>query len=246
MSTRHLSPQSVAATRCNHRSPYAAHAAAAIDASPGLVEKVLSEARARASSRGASQVEMRDIAESARQRQLDVPTATGASPAASLPVHMEELMAALARISAAATLQWGEGRRRPRVLVVGETSGVIAGMFRRAGADVATCDLSPTETPDIPHYCGDAAYIQDLGWDLVVAHPPCTYLSNAGAMWLPREMERRDHLITNAAVFRRMQAARAPLTPCRSVSELGRRPLFIRSFSFQKEKLRKFCDSPRL
>ena len=34
-------------------------------------------------------------------------------------------------------------------------------------------------------------------------------------------------------------------TPCRSVSELGRRPLFIRSFSFQKEKLRKFCDSPR-
>jgi hypothetical protein len=40
-----------------------------------------------------------------------------------------------------------------------------------AGADVATCDLEPTETPNIPHFQGDASHIQDLGWDLVKTTP---------------------------------------------------------------------------
>ena len=43
----------------------------------------------------------------------------------------------------------GGGMPPPRVLIVGETRGVVARMFRDAGADVATCDVDPTETPDI-------------------------------------------------------------------------------------------------
>ena len=83
-------------------------------------------------------------------------------------------------------------------------------MFQAAGADVATCDYKPTETPHIPHYMGDAAHVQDLGWDLVIAHPPCTYLSHAGISWLYKDPERWAQLIDNAAVFRRMHAAKAP------------------------------------
>jgi hypothetical protein len=60
----------------------------------------------------------------------------------------------------------------PRVLVVGETSGTVASSFLMAGADVATCDLEPTETPNIPHFQGDASHIQDLGWDLVKKTTP--------------------------------------------------------------------------
>ena len=86
----------------------------------------------------------------------------------------------------------------------------MARVFRDAGADVATCDVQPSEDSSIPHYLGDAAAIQDLGWDLVIAHPPCTYLSNAGVMWLSREKGREQRVEEAAILFRRLQAARAP------------------------------------
>jgi hypothetical protein len=46
-----------------------------------------------------------------------------------------------------------------------------------------SCDLLPTEAPG-PHYQGSVLDIINDGWDLMIAHPPCTYLSNAGARWL--------------------------------------------------------------
>jgi hypothetical protein len=46
-----------------------------------------------------------------------------------------------------------------------------------------SCDLLPTDSPG-PHYQGDVFDIINDGWDLMIAHPPCTYLSNAGARWL--------------------------------------------------------------
>eukprot|EP00962_Isochrysis_galbana_P026911 scaffold8412_cov142-Isochrysis_galbana.AAC.1 len=57
-------------------------------------------------------------------------------------------------------------------------------MFRLAGAQVATCDLLPSEIDYVPHFQGDCKHIQDQGWDLVIGHPPCTYLSAVGAGWL--------------------------------------------------------------
>ena len=74
-----------------------------------------------------------------------------------------------------------------------------------------TCDFHPTEAPEIPHYLGDFSDIADLGWDLVIAHPPCTYLSNAGVVWLHRDPTRAEHLLTNADTFRRMYNTRALL-----------------------------------
>ena len=66
-----------------------------------------------------------------------------------------------------------------RVLVACEYSGTVRDAFIRAGHDATSCDLLPSESDAGPHYQGDVFDIIDKGWDLMVAHPPCTYLTNA-------------------------------------------------------------------
>jgi len=70
-----------------------------------------------------------------------------------------------------------------RILVACEYSGVVRNSFAAMGHYAMSCDLLPTEQPG-PHYQGDVRDIIGDGWDLMVAHPPCTYLSNAGAKHL--------------------------------------------------------------
>lgn len=70
-----------------------------------------------------------------------------------------------------------------RVLVACEYSGTVRDAFIHAGHDAMSCDLLPTDVPG-PHYHGSVIEIINDGWDLMIAHPPCTYLSNAGARWL--------------------------------------------------------------
>jgi len=69
-----------------------------------------------------------------------------------------------------------------RVLVACEYSGTVRGAFIRAGHDALSCDLLPTESPG-PHYQGDVRDILADGWDLMIAHPPCTHLAVSGARW---------------------------------------------------------------
>lgn len=64
-----------------------------------------------------------------------------------------------------------------------------------------SCDLLPTESPG-PHYQGDVRDVLGAGWDLMVAHPPCTYLSRAGARWWKRPG--RQELAEEAAAFVRL------------------------------------------
>jgi len=70
-----------------------------------------------------------------------------------------------------------------RVLVACEYSGTVRDAFSARGHDATSCDLLPTET-DGKHYQGDVFDIIRDGWDLMIAHPPCTYLSRAGARWM--------------------------------------------------------------
>jgi hypothetical protein len=70
-----------------------------------------------------------------------------------------------------------------RVLVACEFSGTVRDAFIAEGHDAISCDLLPTESPG-PHYQGDVFDIIDDGFDLMIAHPPCTYLSNSGAKHL--------------------------------------------------------------
>lgn len=70
-----------------------------------------------------------------------------------------------------------------RVLVACEFSGIVRQAFARRGHDAWSCDLLPTEIPG-NHIQGDVLEILNDGWDLMIAHPPCTYLSYAGiAYW---------------------------------------------------------------
>jgi len=70
-----------------------------------------------------------------------------------------------------------------KVLVACEFSGVVRDAFLKRGYDAVSCDLLPTESPG-PHYQGDVRDILNDDWGLMIAHPPCTYLSKAGARWL--------------------------------------------------------------
>ena len=69
------------------------------------------------------------------------------------------------------------------VLVACEYSGTVRDAFIKRGHNAVSCDLLPSET-DGPHIKGDVLNVVDGKWDLMIAHPPCTYLSNAGARHL--------------------------------------------------------------
>ena len=76
-----------------------------------------------------------------------------------------------------------------RVLVACEFSGAVRDAFISMGHDAMSCDLLPSDAPG-PHYCGDVRDLIDNGWDLMIAHPPCTYLAVSGLHWNKRRPER--------------------------------------------------------
>ena len=76
-----------------------------------------------------------------------------------------------------------------RVLVACEFSGAVRNAFLARGHDAVSCDLLPSETPG-PHHQGDVLEILDDGWDMMIAHPPCTYLCNSGLHWNNKRPER--------------------------------------------------------
>ena len=67
-----------------------------------------------------------------------------------------------------------------RVLVACEYSGKVRDAFLALGHDAMSCDLLPTDSPG-PHYQGDVFDVINDGWDLMIAHPPCTHLAVSGA-----------------------------------------------------------------
>jgi hypothetical protein len=73
--------------------------------------------------------------------------------------------------------------RRVKVLIACESSGIVRDAFIARGHDVMSCDLKPTERHG-PHYEGDVRDIIGEPWDLMIAHPVCKFLTNAGVRWL--------------------------------------------------------------
>jgi hypothetical protein len=103
-----------------------------------------------------------------------------------------------------------------RVLVACEFSGRVRDAFIARGHDAVSCDLLPSEQPG-PHIQGDAieaAYTRE--WDLMVAHPPCTYLANSGVRWLYGgkgtviDDDRWARMVEGAAFFRALLYAPVP------------------------------------
>ena len=86
-----------------------------------------------------------------------------------------------------------------KVLVACEYSGRVRDAFIRAGHDAMSCDLLPTDVPG-PHHCGDVREILTHGWDLMVGHPPCTFLCSSGLHWNKR-VSGRDAQTDEAVEF---------------------------------------------
>jgi hypothetical protein len=90
-----------------------------------------------------------------------------------------------------------------RVLVACEYSGRVRDAFIAKGHDAMSCDLLPTDVVG-PHHQGDVFDLDLTQFDLMVAHPPCTYLTNAGVTWLHRDPSRWAKLDDGAAFFKRL------------------------------------------
>jgi len=81
-----------------------------------------------------------------------------------------------------------------KVLIACEFSGVVRDAFLKRGHNAWSCDLLPTEKTG-PHFHMDILEVLEYGWDLMIAHPPCTHLAVSGARWFKgKEKEQAESL----------------------------------------------------
>jgi hypothetical protein len=110
-----------------------------------------------------------------------------------------------------------DARQKTRVFIVNvligcEFSGIVRDAFTARGHYAVSCDLLPTESPS-PHHEGDVLeYIASHPgfFDLMIAHPPCTYLCNSGVRWLHTEPGRWEKMRQAAKFFRDLLNADIP------------------------------------
>jgi hypothetical protein len=79
-----------------------------------------------------------------------------------------------------------------KVLIACEYSGTVREAFRRRGHYALSCDLLPADDNSPHHYRGDVRDVLYDGWDLMIAHPPCTYLAVSGLHWNKRIQGRAE------------------------------------------------------
>ena len=111
-----------------------------------------------------------------------------------------------------------------RVLVACEYSGAVRDAFRARGHDAMSCDLLPTDVPG-PHYQGDVRDVLDDGWDLMVAHPPCTHLAVSGARWFKDKQAEQAEALAFVRLLLAAPVARIALeNPVSIISSRVRKP----------------------
>jgi hypothetical protein len=132
-----------------------------------------------------------------------------------------------------------------KVLIACEYSGRVRDAFLAAGHDAMSCDLLPTDAPG-PHYQGDVFDIILDGWDLMIAHPPCTYLSVSGMHWTTRGL--RDPQLTEDALDFVKALMAAPIeriaveNPISVISSRIRKPdQIIQPWMFGHDASKKTC-----
>ena len=134
-----------------------------------------------------------------------------------------------------------------RVLVACEYSGVVRDAFLAAGHYAMSCDLLPCESgASGDHYQGDVRDVLDHGWDLMIAHPPCTYLSVSGMHWTRRGL--RDPQLTEDALEFVRLLMNAPIqriaveNPVSVISSRIRKPdQIIQPWQFGHDASKKTC-----
>lgn len=135
-----------------------------------------------------------------------------------------------------------------RVLVACEYSGRVRDAFLDAGHYALSCDLLPTDStyPRGEHYQGNVLNLLDEGWDLMIAHPPCTYLSVSGMHWTTRGL--RDPQLTEDALNFVRKLLNAPIerialeNPVSVISSRIRKPdQIINPYEFGHDASKKTC-----
>lgn len=132
-----------------------------------------------------------------------------------------------------------------KVLVACEYSGRVRDAFIARGHTAMSCDLLPTDAAG-PHYQGDVFDIINDGWDLMIAHPPCTYLSVSGMHWTTRGL--RDPQLTEDALAFVQRLMDAPIeriaveNPISIISSRIRKPdQIIQPWWFGHDASKKTC-----
>jgi hypothetical protein len=101
---------------------------------------------------------------------------------------------------------WG---KQMKVLIACEFSGTVREAFAKLGHDAWSCDLEETDIPG-QHYHGNIFDIINDDWDLMIAHPPCTYLTNSGVCHLHTDKSRWQKLDDGARFFKSLLDATIP------------------------------------
>lgn len=132
-----------------------------------------------------------------------------------------------------------------RVLVACEYSGRVRDAFNAMGHDAMSCDLLPTDASGW-HHQGDVRDVLYEGWDLMVCHPPCTYLSVSGMHWTARGL-RDPQLTEDALAFVRLLMG-APIArialenPVSVISSRIRKPdQIVTPYQFGHDASKKTC-----
>ena len=138
-----------------------------------------------------------------------------------------------------------------KVLVACEFSQVVTRAFRERGHEAYSCDILPTEGNPEWHIQDDVLKHLDDGWDLMIAHPPCTYLTVTGNKWFKpeyrdrfptREQQRQEAIY----FFMRLKEAKIPKiaieNPIGVMSTVYRKPdQIIQPYWFGDKKRKATC-----
>ena len=97
-----------------------------------------------------------------------------------------------------------------KVLIACEFSGVVRDAFIKRGHEAVSCDILPCEPYTIRHIQADVRRYLDRKWDLLIGHPPCTYLRNSGVRWLHELPGRYEAMVNAGEFFARILRAKCP------------------------------------
>lgn len=138
-----------------------------------------------------------------------------------------------------------------RVLIACEFSGVVREAFRELGHDAFSCDVIDSEKPSVFHLKDDVKNIINDGWDLMIAHPPCTYLCVTGNKWFnaeykdrfPNREQDRKNAIEFFNLFANSNIPRICIeNPIGIMSRLWRKPdQIIQPYQFGHKEPKKTC-----
>jgi hypothetical protein len=134
-----------------------------------------------------------------------------------------------------------------KVLIACEFSGIVREAFKARGHDAWSCDLLPTEIPG-QHYQGDVFDIINEQWDLMIAHPPCTYLCRNSAGLLLTQDDRMGKMLAATDFFYKLLNAKIPkicaenpVMHKQATALLGKYDQIIQPWQFGHDYSKKTC-----